>query len=181
MADRFVTALLQHSARLARRGHFWGRSFATVLQVRHGNARSEIAHRDEMLSDALCDRPFLETLGTLSEDLVGAEAIARAEDGRAGWCAAEILRANAAVMLKEGALDAVAAETRFRRSLDIAHQQGALSWELRAATSLARLWQDQGHIYDAHDLLASVYGRFTEGFGTADLVTARTLLNELVS
>jgi hypothetical protein len=146
-----------------------------VLEVRRGNARS-----DEMLSDPLCDRPFLETLGTRSEDLVGAEAIARAEAGHAGWCA-EILRANAAVMLKQGALDAAAAETRFRRSLDIAHQQGSLSWELRAATSLARLWRDQGRVCDAHDLLASVYARFTEGFGTADLVTARALLHELVS
>jgi predicted ATPase len=100
--------------------------------------------------------------------------------GHAGWCA-EILRANAAVMLKQGALDAAAAETRFRRSLDIAHQQGSLSWELRAATSLARLWRDQGRVCDAHDLLASVYARFTEGCGTADLVTARALLHELVS
>jgi predicted ATPase/DNA-binding winged helix-turn-helix (wHTH) protein len=180
-ADRLVTALLHHSARLARRGHFWGRSFAKVLEVRRGDARIEIARRDEMLSDPLCDRPFLETLGTLGEDLVGAETIARAEAGHAGWCAAEILRANAAVLLKEGALDAKAAETRFRRSLEIARQQGALSWELRAAMSLARLWQDQGRIHDAHDLLASVHGRFTEGFGTADLVTARALLNELVS
>jgi predicted ATPase len=181
VADRLVATLLRQSARLARRGHFWGRSFATVLEVRRGNARSEIARRDEMLSDPLCDRPFLETLGTLSEDLAGAEVIARAQAGHAGWCAAEILRANAAVMLKQGALDAAAAETQFRRSLDLAHQQGALSWELRAATSLARLWQDQGRMCDAHDLLASVYGRFTEGFGTADLVTARALLNELVS
>ena len=179
VADRFITALLHHSARLARRGHFWGRSLAKVLEVRRGDARNEIARRDEMLSDPLCDRPFLETLGTLGEDLVGAEVIARTESGHAGWCAAEILRANAAVLMKEGALDAAAAETRFRRSLDLAHQQGALSWELRAATSLARLWQDQGRIGDARDLLASVHGKFTEGFGTADLVAARTLLNEL--
>ena len=55
------------------------------------------------------------------------------------------------------------------------------SWELRAATSLAGLRQDQGRIRDAHDLLASVYGRFTEGFATADLVAARALLNKLVN
>jgi hypothetical protein len=174
--------LLDRSARHSlMRQHLWGRSFATVLEFRRGKMRGEIVLRDDMLSDPLSSPPYLETLGTLSEDLVGAEAVARAEAGRAGWCAAEILRANAAVMLREGALDAVAAEIQFRRSLDIAHQQGALSWELRAATSLARLWQDQGRMRDAHDLLASVYGRFTEGFGTADLVTARTLLNELVS
>jgi predicted ATPase/DNA-binding winged helix-turn-helix (wHTH) protein len=179
-ADRFIAMLLDRSARHSlMREHLWGRSFATVLEFRRGKMRGEIVLRDDMLSDPLSSPPYLETLGTLSEDLVGAEAVARAEAGRAGWCAAEILRANAAVMLREGALDAAAAEIQFRRSLDIAHQQGALSWELRAATSLARLWQHQGRICDAHDLLASVYGRFTEGFGTADLVTARALLDEL--
>jgi predicted ATPase len=84
-------------------------------------------------------------------------------------------------MLKEGALNAAAAENQFRRSLDLARHQGALSWELRTATSLARLWQDQGRVGEAHDLLASVYGRFIEGFVTADLVAARALLNELAS
>jgi predicted ATPase len=78
-------------------------------------------------------------------------------------------------------LDAAAAETQFQRSLDIAYQQGALSWELRAATSLAGLRQDQGRIRDAHDLLASAYGRFTEGFATAGLIAARALLNKLVN
>ena len=181
-ADRYIAMVLDQSNCLSlRRGQFHAHSFAAALEFRHGESRRKIARRDEILSHPLCDQPFLETLGTLSEDLVGAEAIARAEAGRAGWSAAEILRANAAVMLKQGALDAVAAETRFRRSLDLAHQQGALSWELRAATSLVRLWQDQGRMCDAHDLLASVCGRFTEGFGTADLVTARALLNELVS
>jgi predicted ATPase/DNA-binding winged helix-turn-helix (wHTH) protein len=181
-ADRFVATLLDHSTRQSRtRGRFWALCFTKALEFQRGDTFSKIVRRDEMLNDPLCDRPCLETLGTLSEDLVGAEAIARAQAGHAGWCAAEILRANAAVMLKQGALDAAAAETQFRRSLDLAHRQGALSWELRAATSLARLWQDQGRMCDAHDLLASVYGRFTEGFGTADLVTARALLNELVS
>jgi predicted ATPase len=120
-------------------------------------------------------------MATLSEDLVSVEAVARAEAGSAEWCSAEILRAKAAVMLRAGALDATAAETHFRRSLDIANLQGALSWELRAATSLAQLWQVQGRVGDAYDLLAPVYGRFAEGFGTADLVTARALLNELSS
>jgi MalT-like TPR region len=181
-AERFVGVALDHTARYSlRRWHFYARSLATVLQFRRGKIRRKIARRDGMLSDPLCDRMSLETLGTLSEDLVSGEAVARAETGRAEWCAAEILRANAAVMLKEGALDAAAAETQFRRSLDLARGQGALSWELRAATSLARLWQDQGRAGEAHDLLASVYGRFAEGFRTADLVAARGLLNELAS
>ena len=179
-ADRFVAMLLHHSARYSLRiSHFRARSLATVLEFRRGRAPGMIARRDEILNDPLCDPPYLETLATFSEDLLGAEAVARAEDGRAGWCAAEILRVNAAVLLKNGALDAAAAETQFRRSLDIARRQAALSWELRAATSLARLWRDQNRIRDAHDLLALVHGRFTEGFETADLVAARVLLNQL--
>ncbi|MCZ6874669.1 MAG: hypothetical protein O7G88_14255 [bacterium] len=64
-------------------------------------------------------------------------------------------------------------------ALDIARHQQAKSWELRAATSLAHLWQHQGKRQDAYDLLAPVYGWFTEGFDTADLKDAKALLNEL--
>ena len=71
------------------------------------------------------------------------------------------------------------AETYFDRALSIARQQQAKSWELRAAMSLARLWRDQGEVQQAHDLLASVYGWFTEGFDTRDLKEAKALLAEL--
>jgi predicted ATPase len=70
------------------------------------------------------------------------------------------------------------AEDHFRRSLDLARRQGALSWELRTAMSLARSQRHQGRIGEARDLLTSVYGRFTEGFGTADLQSAKRLLDE---
>ena len=72
------------------------------------------------------------------------------------------------------------AETCFHQALDIARRQQAKSWELRAATSLARLWQSQGKRQDAYDLLAPVHGWFTEGFDTADLQEAQGLLDELV-
>jgi predicted ATPase len=75
--------------------------------------------------------------------------------------------------------DASQAETCFHQALDIARAQQAKFWELRAATSLARLWQSQGKRQDAHDLLAPVYGWFTEGFDTADLQDAKVLLHEL--
>ena len=65
------------------------------------------------------------------------------------------------------------------RALAVARDQGARLWELRAATSLARLWRDQGKRAEAHDLLAPVYGWFTEGFDTADLKDAKALLDEL--
>jgi predicted ATPase len=70
-------------------------------------------------------------------------------------------------------------EVHYQRALEIARQQSAKSWELRAAMSLTRLWRDQGKRQQAHDLLAPVYGWFTEGFDTLDLKEARALLNEL--
>jgi predicted ATPase len=71
------------------------------------------------------------------------------------------------------------AEAYFRQALDVAHRQQAKSLELRAALSLSRLWQQQGKCKDAHDLLAPIYGWFTEGFGTADLQDAKALLEGL--
>ena len=77
--------------------------------------------------------------------------------------------------------DMTTAEGRFQRALEIARAQQARSWELRAATSLARLWRDQGKRREAHDLLAPVYSWFTEGFDTPDLKDAKALLDELTS
>jgi predicted ATPase len=70
-------------------------------------------------------------------------------------------------------------EAHFDRAPRIAREQQAKSWELRAATSMARLWRDQGKRQRAHDLLASVYGWFTEGFNTVDLKQPKALLDEL--
>jgi predicted ATPase len=75
--------------------------------------------------------------------------------------------------------DRASAETTYREAIAIAQQQSAKLWELRASTSLARLWCDQGKPAEAHALLASVYGWFTEGFDTADLIEAKALLDEL--
>ena len=71
-----------------------------------------------------------------------------------------------------------AVEDLFRRALDGAREQGTPSWELRAATSLARLLRHQGRTADATTCLQPVYDRFTEGFGTADLIAAKRLLEE---
>jgi predicted ATPase len=71
------------------------------------------------------------------------------------------------------------AEAYFERALAVARRQQAKSWELRAAMSLARLWRDQGKPQQAHELLAPVYGWFTEGFHTRDLKDAKALLEEL--
>jgi predicted ATPase len=74
---------------------------------------------------------------------------------------------------------AAKAETYFERALSVARQQQAKSWELRAAMSMARLWRDQGKRDEARELLAPVYGWFTEGFDTLDLKEAKALLDEL--
>ena len=83
-------------------------------------------------------------------------------------------------LLRPQADERVAAEACFQRAAAVARCQQAKSWELRAATSLARLWQTQAKRQDAYDLLAPVYGWFTEGFDTVDLIDAKTLLDELV-
>ncbi len=92
---------------------------------------------------------------------------------------AELHRVKGELLLAQETDNAMEAETCFHQALDIARHQQAKSWELRAATSLARLWQQQDKLQDAHDLLAPVYEWFTEGFDTADLQEAQGLLNEL--
>jgi predicted ATPase len=71
------------------------------------------------------------------------------------------------------------AEEHFQRSLECARQQQALSWELRAAMGLARLYRGQGQFREARDALGPVYTRFKEGFGTTDLMAANVLMGEL--
>jgi class 3 adenylate cyclase/predicted ATPase len=95
------------------------------------------------------------------------------------WCEAEVLRAAGEIALMSPEPDAAKAEAYFERALSVARQQQAKSWELRTAISLARLWRDQGNVQQARELLAPVYGWFTEGFDTRDLKEAKALLEEL--
>jgi predicted ATPase len=108
------------------------------------------------------------------------EALERCARTGESWALAELHRARGKTLLSARAAGANrAAEVAFLQSLDIARAQKALSWELRAAASLARLLHDQGRSADAVALLQPVYDRFTEGFDTADLKTAKALLDEL--
>jgi predicted ATPase len=108
------------------------------------------------------------------------EAIAHCERTEEHWVMSELLRIKGELLLLQGALGAGAvAEDHFRQALGWARRQGALSWELRAATSLARLLRDQSRAADALALLQPVYDRFTEGFDTADLKAAKALLDAL--
>ena len=109
------------------------------------------------------------------------DAIDKVERSNEKWCEAEVNRIAGEVALKSPAPDTEKAEKYFERALSVAHQQQMKSWELRAAMSLARLWRDQGKVQQARELLAPVYGWFTEGFDTRDLKEAKALLEELAA
>ena len=121
-------------------------------------------------------------LGQLDDALryIG-EAMSTTEATKERWSEAEINRIAGEIALKSPQPDAAKAEANFERALAVARQQQAKSLELRAAMSLARLWRDQGKVQQARELLAPVYGWFTEGFDTRDLKEAKALLDELSS
>ena len=110
-----------------------------------------------------------------------AEALTAFEASGRGDLLAEAYRLQGELLLRQAIPDAAQAEACFQQALAIARRQQAKSWELRAAMSLSRLWQQQGKRDEARDLLAPVYGWFTEGFDTADLQEAKALLHELAS
>ena len=109
------------------------------------------------------------------------EATAMMENTKETWCEAEVHRTAGEIALKSPQPDAAKAEACFRRALAVAREQHAKSWELRAAMSMARLWRDQGKVHQARELLAPIYGWFTEGFDTRDLKEAKALLEEFGS
>jgi predicted ATPase len=109
------------------------------------------------------------------------EAMAAMETTGETWCEAEVNRIAGEIALRSPEPDAAKAEAYFDRALTVARSQQAKSWELRAAMNMARLWRDRGRRDAARDLLAPVYGWFTEGFDTLDLKEAKALLDELAS
>jgi predicted ATPase len=115
------------------------------------------------------------------------EALSDVEKHRAAFCQAELYRLKGELLLMQNAGDTESrppasdeAERCFRLAMEIAWRQQTKSLELCAAISLARLWQRQGRPDAAHELLAGIYGWFTEGFDTPDLQEARALLGKLV-
>ena len=120
------------------------------------------------------------TMGQAKEGLsVLTEALAAAHNSREGYYEAQLHRLKGELLLQQTAPDEHHAEACFHQALAIARRQQAKSWELRAATSLARLWQQQGKRAGAHAMLTPLYGWFTEGFDTADLQEAHALLEAL--
>jgi predicted ATPase len=108
-----------------------------------------------------------------------AEALAMVDTTGERTFEAELHRLHGELLLRQAVPEAQAAEDRFQQALEVARHQQAKSWELRAALSLSRLWQHQGKRVAARELLAPIYGWFTEGFNTADLQEAKTLLEDL--
>jgi predicted ATPase/DNA-binding winged helix-turn-helix (wHTH) protein len=156
----------------------WARCLTRVLAVRSGELEAPAAF--SLSADPLRGPQHLDDLGVLCESLVSTCAIVRAENGRGGWNAVETLRIKGERLSAHSSLTAPAqAELVFQAALRTAREQEALSFELRIAMSLARLWRSQGRFPQAHEMLSAVYGKFVEGFGTADLCAARSLLTEL--
>jgi predicted ATPase len=194
-AERYVEMLLDQAAR---RGLAlwlaWGVCDQGVLVTKRG----DIAPGLRLLRDGhnrlgearfaglrLFAFEMAESLGCIGQIADGLrlieETIDRCEHTDERWQIAELRRIKGELVLREGAPDAeIAAEDLFRQALEQARRQGALSWELRAATSLARLWRNQGRSADATALLQPVYDRFTEGFETTDLKAANALLDALL-
>jgi predicted ATPase len=144
------------------------------------NEVGRVAWRLATFRDAVAGEALGRT-GQIAEGLaVIEEALAWTERTEERWRIAEFLRLKGELLLLQHSPGAAAAaEDHFRQALDWARRQGALSWELRAATSLARLLRDQSRAADALALLQPIYDRFTEGFGTADLKAAKALLDAL--
>jgi predicted ATPase len=108
-----------------------------------------------------------------------AEAYTVIEQHEERWWEAEVCRLRGVLLLRQAVPQPEEAEACFQRALEAARRQQAKSLELRAAMSLARLWQQQGKRVEAYEVLAPIYGWFTEGFDTADLQEAKVLLEEL--
>jgi predicted ATPase len=122
----------------------------------------------------------LAAIGNVEEGLITVdEALGRAEHNGEAWYMPELLRIKGEVLLQQREAKVIDAEDHFLRSLAWARRQGALSWELRSATSLARLWCAQARTKEAHELLAPVYHRFTAGFDTVDVKAAKALVESL--
>ena len=131
-------------------------------------------------------------LGVLAECLVRAghvdegqaaidDALLQCKQTEATWCMSELLRIKGEIALLETSNGAAVAEQKFLEAMGWAHRQQVLSWELRSATSLARLWGKQGRIAAARALLTPIYSQFTEGFDTADLKLAKSFLQDAPS
>jgi predicted ATPase/DNA-binding winged helix-turn-helix (wHTH) protein len=194
-ADRFVMMLLERSAQDGLNAmHAMGRCFESMLVIRHGEldtgsrllraAIDELDQREFALfrPGFLCALgEVLARTGRIAEGRTTIEeGLERCERDEEFWCIAELLRVKGELELQlHSPAASSTAEDYFLQAIDWARRQNALSWELRATMSLARLRHHQNRTPKARKLLATVYDRFTEGFETADLMAAKALLETI--
>jgi class 3 adenylate cyclase/predicted ATPase len=189
-ADALLTlATVQGFPLWARFGTFWrgwalavqGQGEAGLAQMHQG--MTAVLATGQTLSRPLCLVLLAEAAGHVGQVTEGlrllAEALVAFKDSGRGDLLTEAYRLQGELLLRQAVPDAAQVEACFQQALAIARRQQAKSWELRAATSLSHLWQHQGKRDEARELLAPLYGWFTEGFDTADLQEAKTLLEEL--
>jgi predicted ATPase len=195
LAERYIGLLHDHSTRHALTGwRAYHRTYQGLLLIKRGDLLEGIALLrigfDEldaafsswgisMFLGELADA--LGRIGQIAEALATVdEAIERSGRTEEGWIVAELLRIKAELLLLQGEPGSgTVAEDHFRQAIDRSRRQGALSCELRVATSAARRLRDHGRHGDAISGLEKVYDHFTEGFGTADLIAAKRLLDEM--
>jgi class 3 adenylate cyclase/predicted ATPase len=171
----------------------WGNNARGEALIEQGRGEEGIAQMQEALASieaigtglswpwnlCLLAKGYAET-DSLDEGLGAvAEALAVADEHEDRFYDAEIYRVKGDLLLRQDASNFLKAEGCFRQAIEIARDQGAKSWELRATTSLARVLQDNGRRDEARSMLADIYNWFTEGFNTADLKNAKALLDEL--
>jgi predicted ATPase len=158
-----------------------GQGEVGLTQLRQG--MTALLRTGQTLSHPLCLvllAEAVEHVGQVEEGLrLLAETLTACKASGRGDMLTEAYRLQGAFLLRQAVPDPTQAEACFQHALAMARHQQAKSWELRAAMSLARLWQQQGKRQDAQALLAPVYGWFTEGFDTADLKDAKALLDAL--
>ena len=191
-AQRYTTMLLDQTEReVLEVWHAHAVCFEGELLIRRGDVRTGL-QRLQSGTEQLVRSKFGQYLSAFSATLAEAfaaagqvsraqdvidDAIAQSERSDGRWYLPELLRIKASISLRSDGT--AAAEECLARSIDLARAQAALSWELRAATDLARLWRDRGCISAARTLLSGVHGRFVEGHETADLRAAKELLQTL--
>jgi len=197
VARHYADMLLDHAARHGLgRWQLYGRGYQGALAIKSGDAAAGLrvlrACFEELGEMGITVPRFMRFATVYMAEgwghagqasrglLVIEEAERRAERTQERWELPELLRIKGELLLMQESPGAgEAAEALFQQALDLGHRQGALSWELRAAASLARLLRDQGRSRAARGLLQPVHGRFTEGFDAADLQSAKALLDAL--
>jgi predicted ATPase len=172
--------------------HLWARCFNGMVMVKRGELAGGLQVLREELEQAgeakflprflLPLGEFAAALGEADEGALGLatveETLARCETRDERWYVPELRRIKGELLLRQDGDRSISiAEDCFREALNVAAEQGALFWELRAALSLARLRRSRGRLDDARQILSPVYGRLAEGFETADLRSARALLD----